>query len=40
MVDLSIGSKTASNTKDGKNSVGTFYNPKGVFIDLNFLYIL
>lgn len=37
MVDSSIGSKTAINTEDGKNLIGTFYNPKAVFIDLKFL---
>lgn len=37
MVDSSIGSKTAINTDDGENLIGTFYNPKAVFIDLNFL---
>jgi 3-dehydroquinate synthase len=32
-VDSSIGGKTAVNTEWGKNQLGTFYQPKGVFID-------
>ncbi|AYZ74230.1 3-dehydroquinate synthase [Fusobacterium necrophorum] len=40
MVDASIGSKTAINTEDGKNLIGTFYNPRGVFIDFKFLKTL
>lgn len=40
MVDASIGSKTAINTEDGKNLIGTFYNPTRVFIDFKFLETL
>ena len=32
-VDSSIGGKNRINTKSGKNLVGTFYQPKSVFID-------
>lgn len=37
MVDSSIGGKTAINTSRGKNMVGSFYQPKGVIIDPDFL---
>ncbi|MDU3212296.1 3-dehydroquinate synthase family protein [Anaerococcus sp.] len=40
MVDSSIGSKTAINTEDGKNLIGSFYAHKAVFIDLDFLKTL
>ena len=33
MVDASIGGKTGVNTPFGKNLIGTFYQPKAVFID-------
>ena len=36
-VDSSVGGKTGINTKHGKNLVGTFYQPKGVLIDIDFL---
>jgi 3-dehydroquinate synthase len=36
-IDSSIGGKTAINIDTRKNIVGTFYQPKGVFIDLTFL---
>ena len=36
-VDSSIGGKTGVNTKFGKNLVGTFYQPKLVIADINFL---
>jgi len=39
-VDSSVGGKTGINTKHGKNLVGTFYQPKGVLIDINFLKTL
>lgn len=32
-VDSSVGGKVAINLKSGKNLVGNFYQPKGVFID-------
>lgn len=32
-VDSSVGGKTGINTKQGKNLVGTFYQPKAVFCD-------
>ena len=37
MCDSSIGGKTAINTQQGKNLVGTFYSAKKVFIDPLFL---
>jgi 3-dehydroquinate synthase len=33
MIDSSVGGKTAVNTPNGKNLVGTFYQPAGVLID-------
>jgi 3-dehydroquinate synthase len=40
MVDSSVGGKTAIDMKDAKNIVGTFYQPKAVFININFLKTL
>ncbi len=40
MVDSSVGGKTAINHDLGKNMIGTFYQPKAVFIDLEFLKTL
>jgi len=39
-VDSSVGGKVAINTDFGKNLVGTFYQPKAVFCNLNFLSTL
>lgn len=39
-VDSSVGGKTAVNLENGKNLVGSFYQPKAVFIDPNFLKTL
>ncbi|MBP8984210.1 MAG: 3-dehydroquinate synthase [Syntrophobacterales bacterium] len=39
-VDSSIGGKTGVDLPAGKNFLGTFYQPKGVFIDLTFLETL
>lgn len=39
-VDSSVGGKTAVNTKFGKNLIGAFYQPKAVFINVNFLKTL
>ena len=36
-VDASIGGKTAINSKQGKNLIGTFYQPDFVIIDISFL---
>jgi len=36
-VDSSIGGKTGVNTKEGKNLIGTFYQPKMVVTDIEFL---
>ena len=40
MIDSSVGGKTAINTQFGKNLVGTFYQPKGVLIDVEMLKTL
>ena len=40
MVDSSIGGKTGIDFNGIKNSVGTFYQPKGVIIDSNVLHTL
>lgn len=40
MVDSSIGGKTAIDTPMGKNLVGAFWQPRRIFIDLNFLNTL
>ncbi|MFH0714771.1 MAG: 3-dehydroquinate synthase [Candidatus Diapherotrites archaeon] len=37
MVDSSIGGKTAVNLEKEKNTVGAFYQPKAVFIDVSLL---
>jgi 3-dehydroquinate synthase len=39
-VDSSIGGKTAVDTAAGKNLLGTFHQPKAVFIDIAFLRTL
>lgn len=39
-VDSGVGGKTGVDTGAGKNILGTFYQPKGVFIDLSFLETL
>ncbi len=38
--DSSVGGKTAINSKYGKNLIGSFYQPKAVFINVNFLKTL
>jgi 3-dehydroquinate synthase len=40
MVDSSVGGKTAINSNYGKNLIGTFYQPKLVICDINFLKTL
>ena len=40
MVDSSVGGKTAIDLAGVKNVVGTFYQPKAVFININFLKTL
>ena len=37
MVDSSVGGKTAIDLKEAKNLIGTFYQPKAVFINIKFL---
>jgi 3-dehydroquinate synthase len=37
MIDAAVGGKTAINTAEGKNLVGTFYPPAGVLCDLSSL---
>ena len=39
-VDSSVGGKTAIDLKEAKNILGTFYQPKKVFININFLNTL
>jgi 3-dehydroquinate synthase len=39
-VDSSVGGKTGIDLPQGKNMLGTFYQPKAVFIDLTFLQTL
>ena len=39
-VDSSVGGKTAINAKQGKNLIGSFYNPKFVLISTHFLKTL
>lgn len=40
MVDSSVGGKTGINLPEGKNLVGAFWQPKGVFIDTTLLNTL
>ena len=40
MVDAAIGGKTGINTKEGKNLVGAFHDPKAVLVDLDTLQTL
>ncbi|OMJ21859.1 Pentafunctional AROM polypeptide [Smittium culicis] len=40
MVDSSIGGKTAIDTTHGKNLIGSFWQPKRIFMDLDFLKTL
>ncbi|KAJ3330063.1 3-dehydroquinate dehydratase (3-dehydroquinase) [Blyttiomyces sp. JEL0837] len=40
MVDSSIGGKTAVDTPHGKNLVGSFHQPRHIFIDLQYLRTL
>lgn len=40
MVDSSIGGKTAIDTPMGKNLIGAFWQPRRIYIDLNFLETL
>ncbi len=39
-IDSSVGGKTALNVPEGKNLIGSFYQPKAVFINVNFLKTL
>lgn len=39
-VDASVGGKTGMNNEFGKNLIGAFHQPRGVFIDPNFLKTL
>lgn len=39
-VDSSVGGKTAIDLKEAKNIIGSFYQPKAVFININFLETL
>lgn len=40
MVDAAVGGKTGVNTSEGKNLVGTFYQPHRIFMDLDTLKTL
>ena len=37
MIDSSIGGKTGLNYSEKVNLIGTYHNPKAIFMDLNFL---
>ncbi len=39
-VDASVGGKTGVNNRFGKNLIGAFYQPKAVYIDIDFLKTL
>ncbi len=39
-VDASVGGKTGVNNRFGKNLIGSFYQPKAVYIDIDFLKTL
>ena len=39
-IDSSVGGKTAVNISEGKNLVGTFYQPETVLLDIDFLKTL
>jgi 3-dehydroquinate synthetase len=40
VVDASVGGKTAVDTPAGKNLIGAFHQPRGVFVDLSALHTL
>ena len=40
MIDSSVGGKTGLNFLDQVNLIGSYYNPKAIFMDLNFLSTL
>lgn len=40
MIDSSVGGKTAVNIGDVKNAVGTFYQPNGVYVNMNLIKTL
>ncbi len=40
MIDSSVGGKTAIDLPQGKNLVGSFYQPSGVYVDLSMLMTL
>lgn len=40
MVDAAIGGKTGINSSSGKNLIGSFHSPQGVYVDLRFLHSL
>ncbi len=40
MVDASVGGKTGINSQVGKNLIGSFHSPQGVYVDLRFLKTL
>ena len=40
IVDSSIGGKTGINSKNGKNLIGSFYNPREILINSEFINTL
>lgn len=40
MVDAAVGGKTGINSQSGKNLIGSFHSPQGVYIDFRFLKTL